>query len=93
MREIRHPWPIVDIMNPWPGTGQIVLLGTDRFAAHITIPTVVNAMLLGFFLADSRARLYWGTKVAHWRHRINHLRPNTRRSKVSPSLPALREVP
>ena len=80
-------------MNPGIGTGQIVMLGTHRFAAHITIPTVVNAMLLGFFLADSRARLYWGNKIAHWRLRINHLRPNTRRSKISPDLPALRKVP
>ena len=42
---------------------QLVVLDKEQFRGHITIPTSVNAMLLGFFLSDHRATTFWRTRL------------------------------
>ena len=42
---------------------QLVVLDKEQFRGHITIPTSVNAMLLGFFLSDRRATKFWRTRL------------------------------
>ena len=49
---------------------QLVVLDTEEFRGHITIPTSVNAMLLGFFLSDSRATVFWRTRLEYCLDRL-----------------------
>ena len=45
---------------------QLVVLDTEEFRGHIMVPTSVNAMLLGFFLSDSRAIVFWRSRLQCW---------------------------
>ena len=49
---------------------QLVVLDTEEFRGHLTVPTSVNAMLLGFFLSDSRATVFWRTRLQYCRDRL-----------------------
>ena len=48
----------------------LVALDTQEFSGHITGPTSVNAMLLGFFLSDRRATMFWHTRLQHFSDRL-----------------------
>ena len=58
------------------GTGQLLLLDTRDFVGHYTIPSVVNSMLAGFFLSDTRARLFWRSRLAELRPSLTSLKPD-----------------
>ena len=51
-------------------SGQLVVLDTEEFRGHITISTSVNAMLLGFFLSDNRATIFWRTRLRYCSDRL-----------------------
>ena len=53
---------------------QLVVLDKEQFRGHITIPTSVNAMLLGFFLSDRRATTFWRTKLVSSMERLHWCR-------------------
>ena len=53
--------------------GQLGLLGSQEMVAHLTITTSINAMLLGFFLSDSRATVFWKNKLVDWANRHSWL--------------------
>ena len=48
----------------------LVVLETEEFRGHLTGPTFVNAMLLGFFLSDNRATMFWRARLHYWSDRL-----------------------
>ena len=48
----------------------LVVLETEEFRGHLTGPTFVNAMLLGFFLSDNRATMFWRARLQTWSDRL-----------------------
>ena len=48
----------------------LVVLETEEFHLHIAGPTFVNAMLLGFFLSDNRATMFWRARLHYWSDRL-----------------------
>ena len=48
----------------------LVVLETEEFRGHLTGPTFVNAMLLGFFLSDKRATMFWRARLHYWSDRL-----------------------
>ena len=48
----------------------LVVLETEEFQGHLTGPTFVNAMLLGFFLSDNRATMFWRARLQTWSDRL-----------------------